>query len=70
MGVYILAVVVSDSAYIGPWYVGEIISGKYGLVTAHGVFVDGHFLPGSMTYFRGAYQVSLQQEHSGARYRQ
>ena len=25
---------------------------------AHGVYVDGHFLPGSMTYFRGGVQVS------------
>lgn len=36
---------------------GEIISGVYGVVSAHGVYVNGHFLPGSMTYFRGAFQV-------------
>ena len=42
----------------GPWYVGEVMTGIYGLVFVHGVAVAGHFLPGSMTYLTGAIMVT------------
>ena len=44
---------------LGPWYIGELMTGVYGLVFAHGILVAGHFLPGSMTYLHGVFEVSL-----------
>jgi len=41
----------------GPWYIGELLTGVYGLVGVHGVIVAGHFLPGSLTYLNGVLQV-------------
>ena len=41
----------------GPWYIGELLTGVYGLVGVHGVIVAGHFLPGSLTYLHGGLQV-------------
>ena len=41
----------------GPWYIGELLTGVYGLVGVHGVIVAGHFLPGSLTYLDGVLQV-------------
>ncbi len=35
----------------------EVLTGQYGLIGAHGVYVSGHFLPGSMTYLYGYLQV-------------
>ena len=43
---------------IGPWYVAEVLTGMYGVIGVHGVYVGGHFLPGSMTYLHGQFQVS------------
>ena len=43
----------------GPWYVAEVLTGSYGFIGAHGVYVSGHFLPGSMTYLYGTLQVSF-----------
>ena len=42
---------------VGPWYVGEVLTGVYGLISVHGLYVAGHFLPGSMTYLHGILQV-------------
>lgn len=42
---------------IGPMYVGELLTGVYGVVTVHGLYVGGVFLPGSMTYLHGILQV-------------
>ena len=42
----------------GPWYVAEVLTGMYGVIGVHGVYVGGHFLPGSMTYLHEQFQVS------------
>ena len=41
----------------GPWFVGELIDGHIGACFAFGVFIDGHFLEGSLTYVVGVVQV-------------
>uniref|UniRef100_A0A8C1GSF9 Transmembrane protein 62 n=1 Tax=Cyprinus carpio TaxID=7962 RepID=A0A8C1GSF9_CYPCA len=42
---------------LGPWFIGEVIDGHIGACFAFGVFVDGHFLEGSLTYVVGVIQV-------------
>ncbi|KAF3845186.1 hypothetical protein F7725_008349 [Dissostichus mawsoni] len=42
---------------LGPWFVGELIDGHSGACFAFGVFVDGHFLEGSLTYVIGVVQL-------------
>uniref|UniRef100_A0A671L7I9 Transmembrane protein 62-like n=1 Tax=Sinocyclocheilus anshuiensis TaxID=1608454 RepID=A0A671L7I9_9TELE len=42
---------------LGPWFIGEVIDGHNGACFAFGVFVDGHFLEGSLTYVVGVIQV-------------
>uniref|UniRef100_A0A672PUX8 Transmembrane protein 62 n=1 Tax=Sinocyclocheilus grahami TaxID=75366 RepID=A0A672PUX8_SINGR len=42
---------------LGPWFIGEVIDGHNGACFAFGVFVDGHFLEGSLTYVLGVIQV-------------
>ncbi|XP_043839815.1 transmembrane protein 62 isoform X2 [Dromiciops gliroides] len=44
---------------LGPWFVGEIIDGKLGCCFSFGVFVDGHFFQGSMTFVFGIIQMLL-----------
>lgn len=41
----------------GPWFIGELIDGHSGVCFAFGVFIDGHFLEGSLTYVVGVVQV-------------
>uniref|UniRef100_A0A4X1V4P7 Transmembrane protein 62 n=2 Tax=Sus scrofa TaxID=9823 RepID=A0A4X1V4P7_PIG len=41
----------------GPWFVGEITKGKLGCCFSFGIFVDGHFLPGSLTFIFGILQL-------------
>ncbi|MBN3311900.1 TMM62 protein, partial [Atractosteus spatula] len=41
----------------GPWFVGEVIDGHKGACFAFGVFVDGHFLEGSLTFVVGIFQI-------------
>ncbi|XP_007933459.1 transmembrane protein 62 [Orycteropus afer afer] len=41
----------------GPWFVGEIITGKLGCCFSFGIFVDGHFLQGSLTFIVGILQL-------------
>ncbi|OWK09920.1 TMEM62 [Cervus elaphus hippelaphus] len=41
----------------GPWFVGEIIKGKLGCCFSFGIFVDGHFLQGSITFIVGILQL-------------
>lgn len=41
----------------GPWFIGELIDGHSGACFAFGVFIDGHFLEGSLTYVVGVVQV-------------
>ncbi|XP_073682703.1 transmembrane protein 62 [Garra rufa] len=42
---------------LGPWFIGEVIDGHNGVCFAFGVFVDGHFLEGGLTYAVGVIQV-------------
>uniref|UniRef100_A0AAX7SQQ5 Calcineurin-like phosphoesterase domain-containing protein n=1 Tax=Astatotilapia calliptera TaxID=8154 RepID=A0AAX7SQQ5_ASTCA len=41
----------------GPWFIGELIDGHSGACFAFGVFIDGHFLEGSLTYVVGVVQL-------------
>lgn len=45
------------SCSLGPWFIGELIDGHSGACFAFGVFIDGHFLEGSLTYVVGVVQV-------------
>uniref|UniRef100_A0A3Q3KG63 Transmembrane protein 62 n=1 Tax=Mastacembelus armatus TaxID=205130 RepID=A0A3Q3KG63_9TELE len=49
--------VVSPSLSTGPWFIGELIDGHSGACFAFGVFIDGHFLEGSLTYVVGVVQL-------------
>ena len=51
------ACAVSPSLPTGPWFIGELIDGHSGACFAFGVFIDGHFLEGSLTYVVGVVQV-------------
>ncbi|XP_026939880.1 transmembrane protein 62 isoform X4 [Sagmatias obliquidens] len=42
---------------LGPWFVGEITKGKLGCCFSFGIFVDGHFLQGSVTFVVGILQL-------------
>ncbi|XP_061552000.1 transmembrane protein 62 isoform X1 [Phycodurus eques] len=42
---------------LGPWFIGELIDGHSGACFAFGVFIDGHFLEGSLTYVVGVIQL-------------
>ena len=42
----------------GIWFVGELLSGTYGIVSAHGLIVANTYIPGSMTYLHGCCIVS------------
>ncbi|XP_052009676.1 transmembrane protein 62-like isoform X2 [Xyrauchen texanus] len=42
---------------LGPWFIGEVIDGHNGACFAFGVFVDGHFLEGSLSYVVGVKQM-------------
>nr|XP_048316024.1 transmembrane protein 62 [Myodes glareolus] len=42
---------------LGPWFVGEIIDGKWGCCFSFGIFVDGHFLQGGLTFISGIMQL-------------
>ncbi|XP_029808630.1 transmembrane protein 62 isoform X1 [Suricata suricatta] len=44
---------------LGPWFVGEITEGKLGCCFSFGIFVDGHFLQGSLTYIVGILQLAF-----------
>ncbi|KAM5235570.1 transmembrane protein 62 isoform 4-T4 [Ctenodactylus gundi] len=41
----------------GPWFFGEIIDGKLGCCFSFGIFVNGHFLQGGMTFVVGILQL-------------
>jgi hypothetical protein len=46
--------------FSGPWFFGEIIDGKLGCCFSFGIFVNGHFLQGSLTFIVGILQVRNQ----------
>ncbi|XP_058450180.1 transmembrane protein 62-like [Malaya genurostris] len=43
----------------GPWSFGEIIDGHMGIVFVWGIFVNGAFLPGTLTYLYGFFQLAF-----------
>ncbi|XP_024910061.1 transmembrane protein 62 [Cynoglossus semilaevis] len=42
---------------LGPWFIGELIDGHSGACFAFGIYVEGHFLEGSLTYVVGVVQM-------------
>lgn len=42
---------------LGPWFIGEITKGKIGCCFSFGIFVDGHFLQGGITFMVGILQL-------------
>lgn len=42
---------------VGPWFVGEVIEDHVGVVFAWGIFVNRSYLPGSLTYAYGFFQM-------------
>ncbi|XP_019580942.2 transmembrane protein 62 isoform X1 [Rhinolophus sinicus] len=44
---------------LGPWFIGEITKGKIGCCFSFGIFVDGHFLQGSVTFIVGILQLAF-----------
>uniref|UniRef100_A0A286X8Y9 Transmembrane protein 62 n=1 Tax=Cavia porcellus TaxID=10141 RepID=A0A286X8Y9_CAVPO len=44
---------------LGPWFFGEIIDGKLGCCFSFGIFVNGHFLQGNMTFIVGILQLAF-----------
>ena len=44
---------------IGPWCIGEIVTGVYGLIFVHGILASESFIPGSRTYRFGISQLLL-----------
>ncbi|XP_028362975.1 transmembrane protein 62 isoform X5 [Phyllostomus discolor] len=44
---------------LGPWFFGEITEGKIGCCFSFGIFVDGHFLQGSITFIVGLLQLAF-----------
>ncbi|XP_016067841.1 PREDICTED: transmembrane protein 62 isoform X2 [Miniopterus natalensis] len=44
---------------LGPWFIGEITKGKMGCCFSFGIFVDGHFLQGSITFVVGLLQLAF-----------
>ncbi|XP_067847218.1 transmembrane protein 62 isoform X2 [Heptranchias perlo] len=44
---------------VGPWFIGEVIDGRFGACFVFGIVVDGHFLEGSLTFFIGILQLTF-----------
>ncbi|XP_037600825.1 transmembrane protein 62 isoform X6 [Cebus imitator] len=43
----------------GPWFFGEITDGKLGCCFSFGLFINGHFLQGSLTFIIGILQLAF-----------
>lgn len=43
----------------GPWSFGELIDGHFGVIFVWGIFVNGAYLPGSLTFLYGFLQLLL-----------
>lgn len=44
---------------IGPWSIGEVIDDHIGVIFIWGIYIDGSFLPGSLTFLYGFFQLLL-----------
>lgn len=42
---------------IGPWSIGEVIDGHLGIIFSWGIYIKGGYLPGSLTYLYGFFQL-------------
>ena len=42
---------------VGPWFIGELVDGHLGVSAVWGVYVNGAFVPGTLTYIYGLIQV-------------
>merc|ERR1719471_872400 len=43
---------------LGPWFVGEVLTGSIGIVFCWGTFVSGSFLPTATSWLYGAYHLA------------
>lgn len=44
---------------VGPWAYGEVVDGHWGWIFAWGIYVNGGYLPGSLTYLYGFFQLVM-----------
>lgn len=44
---------------VGPWSIGEVIDNHMGIIFSWGIYVNGGYLPGSLTYLYGFFQLLL-----------
>lgn len=44
---------------IGPWSIGEVIDDHIGVIFIWGIYIDGAYLPGSLTFLYGFFQLLL-----------
>lgn len=44
---------------VGPWSYCEVIDNHYGVIFVWGIYIDGTYLPGSLTYLYGFFQLFL-----------
>ncbi|EDO48624.1 predicted protein, partial [Nematostella vectensis] len=42
---------------IGPWFIGELIRGHVGSMFVFGIYVEGHWIPGTLTFYYGIVQL-------------
>ncbi|XP_023568289.1 transmembrane protein 62 [Octodon degus] len=56
---YYSVLLLTSYTVLGPWFFGEIIDGKLGCCFSFGIFVNGHFLQGSMTFVVGILQLAF-----------
>lgn len=43
----------------GPWFVGELLNGYIGACFVYGIFVNGSYIPGGLTYILGIIQLCV-----------
>lgn len=44
---------------VGPWSICEVIDNHYGAIFVWGIYVNGSYLPGALTYLYGFFQLSI-----------
>ncbi|KAM8781453.1 transmembrane protein 62 isoform 2-T2 [Rhynchonycteris naso] len=54
---YYFVLLLTVYTVLGPWFIGEIAKGKMGCCFSFGIFVDGRFLQGSITFMVGILQL-------------
>ncbi|XP_066198327.1 transmembrane protein 62 isoform X2 [Saccopteryx leptura] len=56
---YYFVLLLTVYTVLGPWFIGEIAKGKMGCCFSFGIFVDGRFLQGSITFMVGILQLAF-----------